>query len=120
MGAAATVPVAAALPIVGAVGCLWFGAAGGALPDYLDLKSDARHALKHRGVSHSALTVALATLFTWFVLSALSRSGLEIPSVPERYVLPWSLSLCLGMVSHLLGDACTRGGIRPLLPILRT
>ena len=29
------------------------------------------------------------------------------------------LAFGLGMGSHLLGDACTRGGIQPLLPLIK-
>jgi membrane-bound metal-dependent hydrolase YbcI (DUF457 family) len=120
MGAAAAVPVAVLLPPLGAAGSLWFGMTGGGLPDYLDLRSEARRSLKHRGVSHSFVTVALATTFVWIVLDALSREKIGLIPVPDRYVLPWAVSFGLGMLSHLLGDACTRAGIRPWLPVLRT
>lgn len=117
MGIAAAVPVAAALPPVGAFGCLWFGMTGGAIPDYLDLRSEARRALRHRGASHGLIVLALATVFFWYVLGALQRAEYQLFPVPARYVTPWSLAFGLGMISHLLGDACTRGGIQPLLPI---
>ena len=119
MGAALAVPVAAALPVIGALGSLWLGMTGGALPDYLDLKSDARHSLKHRGVSHSLLVVGLVSVFAWFVLGALDRAEYDLFPVPDRYVLPWTVSLALGMLSHLIGDACTRGGIQPVLPLIK-
>ncbi|MCC6790738.1 MAG: metal-dependent hydrolase [Thermomicrobiales bacterium] len=119
MGAAIAVPVAVLLPPVGAIGAVWLGRTGGALPDYLDLRSDARRALRHRGVSHSLLVVAMTAWFVWLVLDALSRESLAVIPVPDRYVQPWAAALALGMVSHLLGDACTRAGIQPLLPLLR-
>jgi membrane-bound metal-dependent hydrolase YbcI (DUF457 family) len=120
MGAAAAVPVAVLLPPVGAVGSMWLGMTGGALPDYLDLRSEARRSLRHRGVSHSFLILALTTGFVWLVLDALAREELQLFPVPDRYVVPWATSFGLGMLSHLLGDACTRAGIQPWLPLLRT
>ena len=119
MGAAAAVPIAVGLPPVGAFGSLWFGMTGGGLPDYLDLRSEARRSLRHRGVSHGVLVLALTVGFTWVVLDALAREEYRLFQMPERYVVPWSASLGLGMFSHLLGDACTRAGIQPWLPFLR-
>ena len=119
MGAAIAVPVAVVLPPIGAIGSVWLGMTGGALPDYLDLRSEARRALRHRGVSHSLLVVVATTLFVWLVLDALARESYQILPVPDRYVLPWAVSLGLGMLSHLLGDACTRAGIQPWLPLFR-
>ena len=119
MGAAAAVPIAVALPPVGAFGSLWFGMTGGGLPDYLDLRSEARRSLRHRGVSHSVLVLALTAGFVWLVLDALAREEYRLFPMPERYVVPWSLSLGFGMLSHLLGDACTRAGIQPWLPFVR-
>lgn len=119
MGAAAAVPLAVGLPPVGAIGSIWFGMTGGGLPDYLDLRSEARRSLRHRGVSHSLLVLALTMGFTWLVLDALAREEYRLIPVPGRYVLPWAASLGVGMLSHLLGDACTRAGIQPWLPFLR-
>jgi membrane-bound metal-dependent hydrolase YbcI (DUF457 family) len=119
MGAAMAVPVAVALPPVGAFGSVWLGMTGGALPDYLDLRSEAKRSLRHRGVSHSFLVLGLTTFFVWLVLDALSRERLQIVPVPPRYVVPWAVSLGLGMLSHLLGDACTRAGIQPWLPLFK-
>ncbi len=119
MGAAAAVPIALTLPPVGAVASLWIGIAGGALPDYIDLRSEARRSLRHRGVSHSLFMIAFLCGFSWFVLDALSRSPIELLPVPTSYVVPWTVAMGLGMGSHLFGDACTRAGIQPLLPLLR-
>jgi membrane-bound metal-dependent hydrolase YbcI (DUF457 family) len=119
MGAAMAVPVAVVLPPVGALGSVWLGMTGGALPDYLDLRSEARRSLRHRGVSHSFLVLGLTTLFVWLVLDALERERLQIVPVPSRYVVPWAVALGLGMLSHLLGDACTRAGIQPWLPLFK-
>jgi membrane-bound metal-dependent hydrolase YbcI (DUF457 family) len=118
MGVAAAAPVALTLPPLGAAAALWFGAVGGGAPDYLDLRSEARRVLRHRGASHGLFVVALVTAAVWFLLDALHRSEARMLDVPARYVTPWSLAVALGMVSHLLGDACTRAGIRPLLPVI--
>jgi len=119
MGAAAAVPVAITLSPVGAVASIWFGVAGGALPDYIDLRSEARRSLRHRGVSHSVFMIAFLCGFSWIVLDALSRIPIELLPVPVTYVTPWTIALGFGIGSHLLGDACTRAGIQPLLPLLR-
>ena len=119
MGAAAAVPIAVLLPPLGAFGSLWFGMTGGGLPDYLDLRSDARRSLRHRGVSHSFAVLGLTVAFVWLVLDALAREKFQLIPVPDRYVVPWAVSLGLGMLSHLLGDACTRAGIQPWLPLFR-
>jgi membrane-bound metal-dependent hydrolase YbcI (DUF457 family) len=117
MGVAVAIPVAATLPFVGATGCVWLGAIGGGFPDFLDLRSGARHFLKHRGVSHSLFVLAGLTFIVWYLLSAVARADYPPLPVPDRYVLPWTLSLALGNLSHLAGDACTRRGIQPLLPL---
>jgi membrane-bound metal-dependent hydrolase YbcI (DUF457 family) len=119
MGIAAAAPVAAMLSPAGAVGCLWLGMCGGALPDYLDFRSGIRRNLRHRGVSHAFITVALAGGFSWLVLDALSRSELRILPVPAGFVWPWTIALVLGVLSHVAGDACTRGGVQPWLPFWR-
>jgi len=119
MGAAAAVPIALTLPPLGAFASLWIGMVGGALPDYIDLRSEARRSLRHRGVSHSLFMVAFLCGFSWFVLDALSRSPIRLLPVPVSYVTPWTISLGLGMASHLLGDSCTRAGIQPFVPLLR-
>jgi membrane-bound metal-dependent hydrolase YbcI (DUF457 family) len=119
MGAAAAVPVAVLLPPLGAFGSLWFGMTGGGLPDYLDLRSEARRTLRHRGVSHSFIVLGITVAFVWLMLDALAREEFRLIPVPSRYVVPWAASLGLGMLSHLLGDACTRAGIQPWLPVFR-
>ena len=77
MGAAAAAPLAALMPPVGAVGCLWMGVTGGAFPDYVDLRSGMKRHLKHRGFSHSYLMLALSTAFVYVVLRALNQQEIS-------------------------------------------
>ena len=117
MGAAAAAPLAALMPPVGAVGCLWLGVTGGAFPDYVDLRSGMKRHLKHRGFSHSYLMLALSTAFVYVVLRALNQQEVsDTLRVPLEYVRAWTAAFAFGVMSHLLGDACTRGGIQPALP----
>ena len=117
MGAAAAAPLAALMPPVGAVGCLWLGVTGGAFPDYVDLRSGMKRHLKHRGFSHSYLMLALSTAFVYVVLRALNQQEVsDTLRVSLDYVRAWSAAFAFGVMSHLLGDACTRGGIQPALP----
>jgi membrane-bound metal-dependent hydrolase YbcI (DUF457 family) len=117
MGAAAAAPLAALMPPVGAAGCLWLGVTGGAFPDYADLRSGMKRHLKHRGFSHSYLMLALSTAFVYLVLRALNQQEVSDKlRVPLDYARAWSAAFAFGVVSHLLGDACTRGGIQPALP----
>jgi membrane-bound metal-dependent hydrolase YbcI (DUF457 family) len=117
VAAAAPVAVVADPPLAGAVGCLWLGAMGGALPDYLDLRSGARRALRHRGVSHSLAVAFAAGGFVWLVLDALARGQSDLFRLSAGLVGPWSTAFAAGHLSHLMGDALTRGGIQPLLPL---
>jgi membrane-bound metal-dependent hydrolase YbcI (DUF457 family) len=116
MGAAAAAPLAALMPPVGAVGCLWLGVTGGAFPDYVDLRSGMKRHLRHRGFSHSYLMLAFSTGFVYVVLLALHREPTGLLHVPLDYVRAWTAAFAFGVVSHLLGDACTRAGIQPGLP----
>lgn len=116
MGVAAAAPLAALMPPVGAVGCLWLGMTGGVFPDYADLRSGMNRHLKHRGVSHSYLVLAVSAAFVYVILLALHNEATGLLHVPLSYVRAWTAAFALGFVSHLLGDACTRGGIQPALP----
>lgn len=117
MGVAAAAPLAAFVPPVGAVGCLWFGLMGGAFPDYADLRSGMKRHLKHRGFSHSIAMLAIAGAFVYILLDALNREKTGLLVVPRECVLAWTGAFCLGFLSHMLGDACTRGGIQPFIPL---
>jgi len=101
---------------VGAVGCLWMGLTGGVFPDYVDLRSGVKRHFRHRGVSHSYLVLAASTAFVYLILHALNQEATQLLHVPADYVRGWTASFALGGVSHLIGDACTRGGIQPALP----
>ena len=91
MGAAAAAPLAALMPPVGAVGCLWMGVTGGAFPDYVDLRSGMKRHLKHRGFSHSYLMLALSTAFVYVVLRALNQQEVvDALRIPRDYVRAWS------------------------------
>ena len=116
LGLAAAAPAALPLSAGGAVAALWFGMAGGVLPDYLDLKAESKRVLRHRGASHGLTVAALcaATVFLILRILAEARSN-PIPVSPDR-VWPWTVAFTAGMLSHLLSDACTVAGIRPLLP----
>lgn len=116
MGVAAAAPLAAFMPPVGAVGCLWFGLTGGVFPDYADLQSGMKRHLRHRGLSHSLVMLAISTGFVYLILDALNREATGLLQVPETYVHSWTGCWALGILSHLAGDACTRGGIQPFLP----
>jgi hypothetical protein len=63
--------------------------------------------------------LALSTAFVYVVLDALNREATGLLHVPADYVRAWSAAFAFGVMSHLLGDACTRGGIQPGLPFTR-
>ena len=46
LGAAVAFPIAVSRDPAVAAGCIWFGIAGGNLPDWLDLRSDFRTSLQ--------------------------------------------------------------------------
>ena len=117
LGVAAAAPVAAVVPPVGAVGCLCLGLIGGAFPDYLDLRSGAARHLKHRGLSHGGIVLGASTVAVFIVLDAVARADADLMPIPVSYARLWAACFGLGVLSHLLGDACTRGGIQPLLPL---
>ncbi|MGN6031806.1 MAG: metal-dependent hydrolase [Thermomicrobiales bacterium] len=124
LGAAVALPIAAsASPALAAgIGCLWFGVAGGGFPDWFDLRSDLRRPLRlqHRGASHGLPVAVGMTALLYLVLHVLASSGVAMGSVAlapsEDTARLWSACFLAGVVSHLASDACTKGGIRPLLP----
>ena len=117
LGVAAAAPVAAVVPPAGAVGCLCLGLIGGAFPDYLDLRSGAARHLKHRGLSHSGLVLGSSSVAVFIVLDAVARAETDLMPLPPSYARLWAACFGFGVLSHLLSDACTRGGIQPLLPL---
>lgn len=119
LGVAAAAPVAALVPPAGAIGCLCLGLIGGAFPDYLDLRSGAARHLKHRGLSHSGLVLGLSTVAVFVVLDAVARAETALMPIEPSDARLWAACFGLGVLSHLLSDACTRGGIQPLLPLAK-
>lgn len=115
-------PIALSLEPGLALGAVWWGMAGGGFPDWVDLRSELRRPLRlrHRGVSHSVFAAILATVAVWWALTILRATEFSVMGLtlaPSRGAIRvWSASFALGFLSHLAGDACTRAGIRPLLP----
>lgn len=126
LGAAVAMPTAVSHEPMIAAACLWWGMAGGGLPDWFDLRSDLRIPLRlqHRGISHSVVFLVVATGLVYGLFTLLRASGFAMAGVrlapPDDAVAPWLIALGLGIASHLASDACTHGGIRPLLPFSRT
>jgi membrane-bound metal-dependent hydrolase YbcI (DUF457 family) len=75
--------------------------------------------LKHRGVSHSFFIVALCSALVYVLLDGVSRADVMVLPIPSNLVAPYTLAFAFGMLSHLAGDACTKGGIQPALPFHR-
>lgn len=122
LGAAVAMPIAVSLSPGLALGAVWLGMAGGGFPDWFDLRSELRGQLRlrHRGASHGLPFGILITFGVWIALRALSETTLELGSlaihVPASAIQPWTLAFAFGVLSHLLSDAWTTAGIRPLLP----
>lgn len=116
-GAAVALPVAVGLSPAAAAGLIFMGMAGAVVPDYADLRSDLRRVLRHRGLSHSLLFGAAAVGLVWMILNALSQVADARVRLHTALVEPFLLAFALGLLSHLLLDAATPSGIRPLLPI---
>lgn len=125
LGAAVALPIAVSHEPVIAAGCLWWGMAGGGLPDWFDLRSDLRKPLRlqHRGISHSVVFLIVAVGLVYLLLGLMRSSGFSPAGItlapPTEAVRPWVIATALGILSHLVSDACTHGGIRPLLPLSR-
>lgn len=115
-GAAVALPIAFGLSPAAAAGAIFMGMAGAVVPDYADLRSDIRRVLRHRGVSHSILFAAAAIALTWFILTALTRVDDPRVQLQSDLVEPLLLAFSAGFASHLILDAATPSGIRPLLP----
>lgn len=122
LGAAAVAPLALTTEPILAASCVWFGLAGSVMPDWLDFRSEFRQPLrlKHRGVSHSILTLLVCTGATWLLATLLLQRVLtwfEPGPGPSEVSETVALSLAIGFASHLLADACTPAGISPFLPL---
>jgi membrane-bound metal-dependent hydrolase YbcI (DUF457 family) len=116
-GALCALPFALDLPWQAAGGVVLMGLAGSVIPDYFDLRSDARAVLRHRGVSHSLAAALLATVTAYLIVRSLSRVDDPAVSFEPALVEPLTLAFGLGVLSHLALDACTPHGIRPFLPL---
>jgi len=116
MGAAVALPVAVGLSPLAAAGAIFMGMAGAVVPDYADLRSDIRRLLKHRGVSHSVVFAAAAVLLVYLILEALTQVADTRFQLHPALVTPLLVAFALGVASHLVLDAATPSGIRPLLP----
>lgn len=118
IGAAVAMPVAATLAPAAAAGAVWWGMVGGGFPDWLDLRSEFRRGLRHRGASHSiAMGIAITAAF-WFALAQVSAQFPSL-SITASTHAAWSITFSFGFFSHILADACTHAGVRPLLPFSR-
>lgn len=115
LGAAVALPIAASLSPVVAAGAVWLGMVGGGYPDWIDLRSDFKYRLKHRGVSHSLILGAALAIGLYLALQIIVRQ-FDAISLSEDAVRSLTLAFALGFLSHLLADACTIAGVRPLLP----
>jgi membrane-bound metal-dependent hydrolase YbcI (DUF457 family) len=67
------------------------------------------------------ILAALLSVGFGVVLEVLHRNSLMLGGwlirVPGEAIWPWYLCFLAGILSHLLSDAMTYGGIRPLLPL---
>lgn len=115
LGAAVAMPIAASLSPPVAIGAVWLGMVGGGYPDWIDLRSDFKARLKHRGVSHSIFLGAALMAGVYLMLEISSRQFTAV-ALAEREIRALALTFALGFLSHLLADACTYAGVRPLLP----
>jgi len=126
LGAAAALPIAVSRDPAIAAGCVWFGMVGGGLPDWLDLRSDFKSALrlKHRGASHSLFALVMFVGMFYAGLAMLQRAEFRVDDIliapANATIWAWTVALLLGALSHLLSDACTIAGIRPFLPAWNT
>lgn len=109
-------PVAASLSPGLALGAIWWGMVGGGFPDWLDLRSEFRRGMRHRGFSHSAIAGALLTLAFWFAFGVIADT-FSVHWLKPQAIRSWTIAFGLGYLSHILADACTRAGVRPLLPL---
>lgn len=112
-------PIAASLSPAVAAGAVWLGMVGGGYPDWVDLRSDLSARLKHRGVSHSFIVGVLLSAGLLLVLEvAAAEFGWFNPTNQDIQALVFAFAA--GFLSHILADACTHAGVRPLLPVSKT
>lgn len=96
------------------------GAATGALLPDLDASSSLLQSLSLGGIRPLALPGRFANRrfgHRGFLHSFLALGAWTVGSWPVMFVSVWLwLGLTLGYLSHLLGDACTKSGLRLLYP----
>ena len=112
-------PIAASLTPAAAVGAVWLGMVGGGYPDWVDLRSDLSSRLKHRGASHSVFIGAAFALGLYLVLE-IAVAQFSWFSLSPHEIQVWSIAFAAGFLSHVVADACTHAGVRPLLPLSNT
>lgn len=109
-------PIAATSSPAIAAGAVWWGMVGGGYPDWFDLRSDFSSRLKHRGVSHSIFLGAAFAFAFWWVLGVIADQFTGV-NLSHQDIDVWALAFGAGFLSHILADACTRGGVQPFLPV---
>lgn len=119
LGAAVAMPIAASLSPAVAAGAVWLGMVGGGYPDWVDLRSDLRSRLKHRGASHSIFIGAALALGLYLVLEV-AVAQFSWFNISQTEIQVWTLAFAAGFLSHIVSDACTHAGVRPLLPLSNT
>ncbi len=124
MGAAAGSLAAASASLPVAIGAVWLGVAGGGYPDWLDLRSELKGSLRlrHRGASHGLAVAIVVISVVYLALTSLAAGAVGVPNwmqLSQHTAVIWTTAFGLGLATHLIGDACTHAGIRPLLPFSR-
>lgn len=115
-------PIAVPLSPGLALGAIWWGMVGGGFPDWFDLRSDLRKPLRlrHRGASHGLPFGSLLTVGLWLTLEIIAGTDFTFGDLTFKLspsaILPWTLAFALGFLSHIVSDAWTYAGVRPLLP----
>lgn len=116
LGAAVALPIAAPLSPALAAGAVWLGMVGGGFPDWVDLRSDFRGRLKHRGASHSVLTGAVLAVGLYLMLTLVLPRFVAL-GMNQTQIRTLVLTFAAGFLSHIVADACTHAGVRPFLPL---
>ncbi|CAN5574703.1 hypothetical protein BH23CHL5_BH23CHL5_02850 [soil metagenome] len=116
VAAIAVAPLTFDLSLAASGGIVLMGLAGAVVPDYLDLHSDARQLMRHRGVSHGVAAGLIVAVLCFAIMRALSRIDDASVQLPAEHVEPLTFAFGIGLLSHLALDACTPHGIKPGLP----
>ena len=73
MAAISVAPLKSDLSLAASGGIVLMGLAGAVVPDYLDLGSDVRRLMRHRGVSHGVALGLITAAICYVIMRALSR-----------------------------------------------